>query len=191
MYMPVFLISFFLLILLLLLANFRIFVEFIAKDAGIAYTVKGTILKYIPVFEIKRGTEEKGRKQWMLGLKEKRTLHRNFLNLIVGAVRKNKGKKLHIEKLELTGSFSIEDAAANAIIYGIILSLWNCFIILLSAWFSLEHGNFSLVPDFQNNRNKLMFHAVFRIMLLNVLVLILLYAGKRHDLDTKAHSAAT
>jgi len=189
MYLPVFFILF--LLILLLLSNFRIWVELIARDAGIAYTIKGTVLKYIPVFEIKGGTEEKGGKQWRLGSKEKKTIRTKFLNLIVGAVRRNKGKLLHIEKLELTGSFSFDDAAADAIIYGIILSLWNYLIIALSAWFSLEHGNFSLVPDFQNNRNKLMFHAVLRIMLLNVLVLILLYAGKRHDLDTKAHSAAT
>jgi hypothetical protein len=87
MYLPVFLIIF-LLVLLLLLANFRIHVELIAKDADITYTIKGTILKYIPIFEIKSGTEKKGRKKWRLGLKEKKTVRTNFLNLIAGAIRK-------------------------------------------------------------------------------------------------------
>jgi hypothetical protein len=175
----------------LLLANFRIWVELIAKDSSFTYTIKGTILKYIPIFEIKSGTEKKGRKKWRLGSKEKKTVRTDFLNLIGGAIRKNKGKILHIEKLELTGSFSVEDAAANAIIYGIILVLWNYFIIALSAWFSLEHGSFSLVPDFQNNTNKLMFHAVFRVMLLNVLILILFCKDKHLYFSTKTHSAST
>jgi hypothetical protein len=190
MYLPVFLIIF-LLVLLLLLANFRIHVELIAKDADITYTIKGTILKYIPIFEIKSGTEKKGRKKWRLGLKEKKTVRTNFLNLIAGAIRKNRGKMLHIEKLELTGSFSVEDAAVNAIIYGIILVLWNYFIITLSAWFSLEHGNFSLIPDFQNNANRLMFHAVFRVMLLNVFILLLFSNDKQLNFNTKTHSAST
>jgi len=190
MYLPVFLIPF-LLILLLLLTNFRIWVEFIARDSTVTYTIKGTILKYVPIFEVKSGTEKKGRKKWRLGSKEKKTIRTNFINLIVGAVRKNKGKMLHIEKLELTGSFSVEDAAANAILYGIFLVLWNYFIIALSAWFNLEHGNFNVVPDFQNNRNRFMFHAVFRVMLLNVLILILFCTDKQLNFSTKTHSSFT
>lgn len=190
MYLPVFLIAL-LLILMLLLVNFRVFVELAANDSGIAYTIKGTVLKYIPVFEIKSGTEKKGRKQWKLGSKEKRTIRTRFFNLIIGAIRKNKGKALHIEKLEVMGTFSAEDAAVNAIIYGIIIALWNCFIIMLSAWFSLEHGNFNLIPDFHNNRNEFMFHAVIRIMLLKILIIILSGTLKHHNFGTKTHSALT
>ena len=190
MYLPVFFVLF-LLILLLLLTNFRIQIELIAVVVGFAFTIFGTVLKYIPVFEVKGGAEEKGKKQWKLGSKEKETVRKRFINLIVGAVRKNKGKILHIEKLELTGSFSTEDAAANAIIYGIILALWNFLVIVLSAWFNLEHGNFNLVPDFQNNRNELIFHAVIRVMLLKILILILYDTGKQYVFNAKTNSAST
>ena len=104
MYLPVFFVLF-LLILLLLLTNFRIQIELIAEDAGIAYTIKGTMLKYIPVFEVKGGAEEKGKKQWKLGSKEKETVRKRFINLIVGAVRKNKEKYFISRSLNLRAHF--------------------------------------------------------------------------------------
>lgn len=172
MVLPVFLTPVFLLLLLLLI-SFRINIEFIAKDSGMTYTIKGNILKVVKVFEIKSGREEKRKKHWRVNNKEKGFIRKRLIGIIKTAIDDQRGKIFHIEKLSVNGTFSIEDAAANAILYGLFLILWQFLLIFLSANFKLEHENFNFLPDFRNDRNELIFHVIFRVVIFNIVMLVL------------------
>ncbi len=172
MNLPVFLIIP-LIITILLLFSLRISLELLAKEEDITYTVKGSIFKHLKVFEIKKGTEDEGKKRWKTDWKENKFIKTKVLSIYDSALKKHAGKVLHIEKLELHGTFSVEDAAVDAILYGVFLALWQFLLIFLSANFSLEHQCFNFLPDFNKNRNKLIFHAIFRIVIINILWLII------------------
>lgn len=175
MYLPVLLV-FVAFLLLLRFLSLRISVELIAKDSGITYTIKGSIFKFIKVMEIKSGTEKK--KEWKIDAGEDLFIREKVLGLLGSALKKNKGKIFHIEKLSVKGSFSIKDAAADAILYGTFIMLWQFLLIFLSANFSLEHQNYSFYPDFQNNKNELIFHLIFRVVILKVVLLSVNYLIK-------------
>jgi len=162
-------------VLLMLFMSLRISVELTAEESGISYTIRGNIFRYIKKMEIRSGS---GRKRVNKKKGEKR--HDKLLGIIKTAIRKNNGKVIHVEKLSLTGTFSIEDAAANAILYGIFLILWQYIILFLSANFTFEHHNYNLRPDFQNNKNSLFFQIVMRIVVLKALLLLI-----KHYLETK------
>jgi hypothetical protein len=161
------------LILLLLLISFRINIELIARDSGITYTVKGSILKVIKVFEIKSGSEEKGKKNWQTDEKEQGFIRKRLLGIIKEAITEQRGKIFHIEKLSVDGTFSIEDAAANAILHGLFLTLWQFLLIFLAANFTLEHQNYNFLPDFRNDRNEFIFHVIFRVLIIHMVLLVL------------------
>ncbi|NLN64832.1 MAG: hypothetical protein GX144_05395 [Clostridiaceae bacterium] len=161
-----------LLISLLLLISFRINIVFIAKDTGITYTIKGDLLKVIKVFEIKSGRDEREKKNWQINQKEKGVLRARFLGLINQAIQEQRGKIFHIEKLSIDGTFSIEDAAANAVLYGLFLILWQFVLIFLAKNFKLEHQYYNFLPDFQNDKNELIFQAIFRVVIFKMLLLV-------------------
>lgn len=163
---------FFLLLLVLLFISFRISIELIANETGITYTIKGNILKVIKVFEVKNGREGK-KKRWTTDRQEKGALRKKFLGIIKTAIDDRRGKIFHIEKLSLTGSFSLNDAAANAILYGFFLTLWQFLLIFLAANFRLEHQNYNFLPDFQHDRNEMIFHAIFRVVIVNMVLLLI------------------
>ncbi|NLM09520.1 MAG: DUF2953 domain-containing protein [Clostridiaceae bacterium] len=166
MFLPV--ILFFVAILLLMLfMSLRISIELTAKSSGITYTVKGSIFKYIKIVEVKSGTKKQKRQE-----KDSEKKRERILDLIRIAIN---GKIFHIEKLSLSGTFSINDAAANAVLYGTFLTLWQFIIILLSANFKLEHQNYSFYPDFQNDKNELIFQLILRVVILKALSLIINY----------------
>ena len=161
-----------LLISLLLLISSRINIVFIAKDTGITYTIKGDLLKVIKVFEIKSGRDEREKKNWQINQKEKGVLRARFLGLINQAIQEQRGKIFHIEKLSIDGTFSIEDAAANAVLYGLFLILWQFVLIFLAKNFKLEHQYYNFLPDFQNDKNELIFQAIFRVVIFKMLLLV-------------------
>lgn len=169
MYLPVILVLAGVLVFILLM-SLRISVEVIARSSGITYTVKGSILKYIKIAEVKSGSRKKKK-----GKKDTEKKREKLLGIIKTAVKKNNGKIFHVEKLSLTGSFSLEDAAADAILYGTFLILWQFIIIFLSANFKFEHQNYSFYPDFQNNKNELIFQLILRVVILRVLLLLINY----------------
>ncbi len=160
-------------LLLLLLLSFRINIELIARDSGIAYTIKGNILKVIKVFEVKSGSEEAGKKVWETDEKEQGFIRKRLFGIIKEALTEQKGKIFHIEKLSVDGTFSIEDAAANAILHGLFLTLWQFLLIFLAANFTLEHQTYNFLPDFRNDRNEFIFHVIFRVVIINMLLLVL------------------
>ncbi len=181
MLLPVILI-FLTLLFIILLLSFRIFVELIAKNSGITYTIKATIFKYIKVVEVKSGQKSKqkkpkrgaevSKKKWETSAKENKAIHERVINIISVVLKENRGKVFHIEELSLSGLFSIEDAAVDAILYGIFLALWQFLIIFLSANFRVEHQSYKFYPDFQNNKNELIFHGILRVVLIKVLLLV-------------------
>lgn len=160
-------------VFLLLLLSFRINIELIARDSGITFTVKGSILKVIKVFEVKSGSEKMGKKVWQTGDKERGIIRRRVFGIIREALTERKGKIFHIEKLTVDGTFSIEDAAADAILHGLFLTLWQFLLIFLAANFTLEHQNYNFLPDFRNGRNEFIFHIIFRVVIINMLLLVL------------------
>lgn len=159
--------------LLLLLISFRINIELIAKDSGITYTIKGSLLKVVKVFEIKSGSEEMGRKVWQTDEKEQSFIRKRLFGIIKEAITEQRGKIFHIEKLSVDGTFSIEDAAANAILHGLFLTLWQFLLIFLAANFTLEHQNYNFLPDFRNDRNEFIFHVIFRVVIIQMVLLVL------------------
>lgn len=173
MYLPVILAFIALLSVLLLFLSIRISIEFIARETGITYTIKGSVFRYLKVLEVKSGTEKRGKKRWKTGYKEKRLVREKLLGLLQTAVKKRKGRMFHIEELSLNGTFSLEDAAANAVIYGLLLILWQFLLIFLAANFKLERQNYNFMPDFQNDKNEMMFHIIFRVILLKIILLII------------------
>ncbi|HEY8422697.1 MAG TPA: DUF2953 domain-containing protein [Thermoclostridium sp.] len=168
MYLPV--ILFFIAVFVsVLFMSLRISIEVIAENSGVTYSVKGIILKYIKIAEVKSGTEKPKKPQKAEKEREK------ILGIIKTAMKKNNGKIFHIEKLSLTGTFSVDDAAANAILYGFFIILWQFIIIFLSAHFTFEHQNYGLYPDFQNDKNELIFQVILRVVILKALLLVLTY----------------
>ena len=163
----------YILILLLLFISFRINIELIASETGITYTVKGSLLKVIKLFEVKSGEEAKGGKSWQTDEKEQAFLRKRVFGILWEAMVEHKGKVLHIEKLSVNGTFSIEDAAANALLYGLFMALWQFLLIFLAANFTLENQCYHFMPDFRHDRNELIFHAIFRILILHVLMLVI------------------
>jgi hypothetical protein len=160
-------------IVLLLLISFRINIELIATDSGITYTIKGSILKVVKVFEVKSGSEEMGKKTWQTSEKEQGFIRKRLFGVIREAITEQKGKVFHIEKLSVDGTFSIEDAAANAILHGLFLTLWQFLLIFLAANFTLEHQYYNFLPDFRNDRNEFIFHVIFRVVIFNMVMLVL------------------
>jgi len=160
-------------LLLLLLLSFRINIELIAKDSGITYTISGSILKVVKIYEVKSGSENMGKKVWKTGAKEQNTIRKRLLGVIKEAITEQKGKIFHIEKLSVNGTFSTEDAAANAILHGLFLTLWQFLLIFLAANFTLEHQNYNFLPDFRNDRNEFIFHVIFRVVIIKMLLLVL------------------
>lgn len=154
---------------LLLFMSLRISVEVVAENSGIRYTVKGSILKYIKIAEVKSGVKKKDKP----GEKDKK--REKILGLVKTAFKKNNGKIFHIEKLSLTGTFSVEDAAANAVLHGFFIILWQFFLIFLSANFKLEHQYYRFYPDFQNDRNEFIFQIILRVVIFRALLLIIRY----------------
>lgn len=92
------------------------------------------------------------------------------MKIIGRAVKNKKGKIFHIEKLSLKGTFSIEDAAANAILHGVFMILWQFLLIFLASNFRLEHQHYNLLPDFEHDRNKMIFQAILRVVILNMVL---------------------
>lgn len=158
------------LLLLLLLLSLRISVEFIAKDTGISYSVRGSVFKFLKLFELKSGVTANKKRSYEEG---KETIREKILSMVDNAIKEHRGKIFHIEKLSLKGTFSIEDAAANAILYGLFMILWQFLLIFLSTHFKLEHQNYNFLPDFQHDRNELTFHAILRVVLFNLVVFII------------------
>ena len=110
---------------LILLLSFRISLEVIAKKSGITYTVKATLFKYVKVVEVKSGQKktkksekstEGRKKKWKTSDKESKAIHERVIDIIYAILKKNRGKIFHIEELSISGSFSLEDAALDAIL---------------------------------------------------------------------------
>ncbi len=170
MVLPVFLIL--AALIFILMNSFRIHIELTARDERISYTIRGSILKVITLFRVTDGDEEKRRKPESDG-KEKGSFGKRVFGIIREAILDHRGKIIHIEKLSVDGTFSIEDAAANAILYGIFLSLWQFLLIFLAANFRLEHQSYNFLPDFRNDRNEFIFHLIFRVVILNMVLLVI------------------
>jgi energy-coupling factor transporter transmembrane protein EcfT len=160
-------------VLLLLLLSFRIHIELIATDSGITYTISGNIMKVVKIYEVKSGSGDKDKKMRKAGGKDKDTIRKRLLGVIKEAITEQRGKIFHIEKLSVDGTFSIEDAAANALLYGLFLTLWQFLLIFLSANFTLEHQKYNFMPDFRNDRNEFIFHAIFRVVIIRMLLLVI------------------
>jgi len=173
MYLPVILASIALLSMLLLFLSIRISIEFIARETGITYTIKGSVFRYVKVLEVKSGTEKRWKKRRKAGSKERRLVRDRLPGLIQTALKRRKGRMFHIEELSLNGTFSIKDAAANAVIYGVLLILWQFLLIFLAANFKLERHNYNFMPDFKNNKNEMMLHIIFRFIPLKIILLII------------------
>lgn len=62
MSLPVFFVILIILLLIILSQSFRVSVEFIAIDNSINYTITGSILKIIKVFELKSGVDKERKK---------------------------------------------------------------------------------------------------------------------------------
>lgn len=169
MYLPVILVLAAILAAMLFM-SLRISVEFTAKSSGVTYTIKGSIFKYISIMEVKSGTGRKRRHEEKSG-----TRREKILDLVRVAIDRKNGKIFHIEKLSLSGTFTTMDAAADSILYGTFLILWQFILILLSANFKLEHQNYSFYPDFHNNRNELIFRLILRVVIFKALLLIIKY----------------
>lgn len=173
MCLPVIFASIALLLLLIPLASsFRISIEFIVRESSATYTIKGTVFKYVKVMEV-NNTSRKRKHKRRETHKRKKGFGEKLPNLIQTALKNRKGKMLHIEELSLRGTFSIEDAAANAVIYGILLIIWQFLLIYLAANFKLEHQYYNFIPDFQNDRNEMMLHVIFRVVVLKAIWLII------------------
>ena len=161
----------FLLLLLFLFIRFRIYIEFTAKESEITYTIKGKILKVIKVFEVNSG--EKDKKQAKINEKKEYSKDNNVLKIFRKVIAEQRGKLIHIEKLSVDGTFSIEDAAANALLYGLFLTLWQFLLIFLAANFSLEHQSYNFLPDFQKDRNEMVFCSILRVEAVHMVLLVL------------------
>lgn len=171
MVLPVFLM---LAILIFVLMNsFRIQIELSAREEIISYTIRGSILKVITLFKITDNDEKKSRKPQKSDGKEKGSFGKRVFEIIREAILDHRGKIIHIERLSVDGTFSIEDAAANAILYGIFLSLWQFLLIFLAANFRLEHQSYNFLPDFRNDRNEFIFQLIFRVVILNMVLLVI------------------
>lgn len=172
MYLPVLLFLAALLIFVLFM-SFRISIEVVADNSGISYTVTGSILKHIKVVEVKSDFNKPKKPKTD---KSENIFSRNkILGFIKSAVEKDRGKIFHIEKLSLAGKFSIGDAAADAILYVFFIVLWQFIIIFFSSKFKLEHQNYSLYPDFQNENTELIFQMILRVVILKALLMIINY----------------
>ncbi|AGC67578.1 hypothetical protein Cst_c05560 [Thermoclostridium stercorarium subsp. stercorarium DSM 8532] len=158
------------LIIVALFMSLRISIEFTAGSEGISYTVKGIVFKYIKILEIKSNSEKKRKKT--KGGEKKRG---RILGIIRTAMRKKNGKAVHIEKFSLTGTFSVDDAAANAILYGGFIILWQFAVLFLSEHFTFEHQNYAFYPDFQNDKTEFIFQIIFRVVIFKALLLLARY----------------
>ncbi|MBP7176342.1 MAG: hypothetical protein KBA53_09045 [Thermoclostridium sp.] len=173
------LIIFLSLLLLFLFIRFRIYIEFTAKESGINYTIRGKILKVIKVFEVNGDSDEKGekskrsKKASKSNKKKKDSKDVSFPRIIRKVIEKRNGKLIHIEKLSVDGTFSIEDAAANALLHGLFLTLWQFLVIFLAANFSLEHQSYNFLPDFQKDRNEIFFCTILRVESVHMVLLVL------------------
>ncbi|NLY18579.1 MAG: DUF2953 domain-containing protein [Clostridiaceae bacterium] len=167
---PFFLVGLFIAIMLLTSARISVVLNF--SDNIFAYRITGSILKYITVFAIKSGGEKERQKRDKVrkgtGSKEGK-----YLNLLKSALLERKLKLIHVEKLELEGTYSIGDAAVNAIFFGIFMALWQLLLIILNERFRLEHQSFRLRPDFHNAGNNFKFHLVLRAAIYKILWLLL------------------
>lgn len=172
MILPVFLILI-ALIALFLLNSFRINIELVARDASVNYTIRGSVLKVIKVFEVKSGDEEKKGKPRKTKGNKKGSFGKRVLVAIRKAILEHRGKIIHIERLSVDGTFSIEDAAVNAVLYGIFLTLWQFLLLFLAANFRLEHQSYNFMPDFRNDRNEFIFNAILRVVILNMVLLVI------------------
>jgi hypothetical protein len=180
---------------LILLLSFRISLEVIAKKSGIAYTVKATLFKYVKVVEVKSGQKktkksekstEGRKKKWKTSDKESKAIHERVIDIIYAILKKNRGKIFHIEELSISGSFSLEDAALDAILYGTLIILWQFLIIYLSANFSLEHQSFKFYPDFKNNTNELVFHGILRVVIIQAIFVLIKYSIDKKKIKRKS-----
>jgi len=155
--------------LFLLFMSLRISIEVMVKNSNITYAIKGIIFKYVKIVEIKSGTKKPKKSDRVDKKREK------LLGIVETAMKKNRGKIVHIEKLSLSGTFSFDDAAVNAILHGLFIILWQFFIVFLSANFTFEHQNYNFYPDFQNDKNELIFQVILRIVIIKALALIITY----------------
>lgn len=166
------------LIVLVLLASARISINLNVKDGALVYRITGSILWYIKIFEIKSGIEKKTKKRFG-GFKEERgTTGGNFFEIIKKVLKRRKLRIIHIDRLIIEGTYSIGDAAANAILFGLFITLWQFLLIFLNEKFKLEYHSFKLIPDFQKDKNDIIFHAILRATVFNLIWLYLIGVKK-------------
>lgn len=161
------------------LTSARISVVLALNDDVFEYKIKGSILKHITVFAIKSGVDKEGR-QFGKKSKGKKNREDKFLNILKNALKGRKLRLIHVERLVLEGTYSIGDAAANAILFGLFMALWQFLLLYLNEHFKLEHQSFRLKPDFQNDRNNFTFHIILRAAVFKIVWLLLLHFLKEH-----------
>lgn len=173
---PFYLFGLFLFIMSLTSARLSIVLEL--RDDIFAYRVTGSILKYITVFTVKSGVKKEGR--WRKVWKGKKNKEGKYLNILKNVLEERKLRLIDVERLVLEGTYSIGDAAVNAILYGVFMALWQFFLIYLNEHFKLKHQSFRLKPDFQNDRIDLKFQIILRAAVFKIVWMIFFYVIKTH-----------
>jgi hypothetical protein len=172
-------------VVLLSLSSVRLSIVLNIKDNILAYEITGSLFKYIKIFEVKSGVEKKGARIWKKYRDEKRYKGDKNTRILKKALKERKTRMIHVEKLLLEGTYSIGDAAANAILFGIFMALWQILLIYLNEHFKLDHQNFKLKPDFHNDRNDVNFHVVLRTTVYKIIWLLCIFIISTHMKNKK------
>jgi len=134
------------------------------------------------VFALKSGDKQESKQ---LGKKGGKGKGEKYLNILKNALKEPELRLIVVERLVLEGTYSIGDAAVNAILFGILIILWQILIIYLSENYKLEHESFRFKPDFQSDRNNFKFHVTLRAAIYKIVWLILKHTIKTHRANGK------
>ncbi len=170
---PIFVLAFF--VIIMFLSNLRVSFLLNVKSCTITYKMTGRILKYIKIFEVKSGDEKKKRNNWKKSRNETKPGNRIYYKILQKAFKGRKMRMIHIERLILEGTYSIGDAAVNAIFLGFFMALWQLLLLFLNERFILEQQKFEFTPDFHNDQNDFFLQIILRVTLLKFIWLILIF----------------
>ena len=188
MNLSIFLYLFYLLLIIIFLfsiSSVRLLITLNIKDNILAYEISCSLLSYIKIFEIKSGVKKKRTGLWKKYRNEKKSEGGKLGRILKKALKERKTRMIHVEKLLLEGTYSIGDAAANAILFGVFMALWQILLIYLNEHFKLDHQNFKLKPDFHNDRNDVNFHVVLRTTVYKIIWLLCIFFISTHMKNKK------
>ncbi len=91
-----------------------------------------------------------------------------IFNELFSSVLAGLKKHLIIETFDLKYTYGVGDAAATGVLYGVISSFVGIFVSFVSNNFKLKKKNVEIMPDFNNQKNKLQFRVVLNMRILFV-----------------------